>query len=277
MKNRLSGIKNLLWAAGILVTLIALLVGLVFSMSSRYTGERESGTLVLGAENRPRDKKAAGTTEVDSAQAGTLMELPSTQKNGLEAVFGMTWLCDRTISGLKDYSNTYAADANAQIWMPAGRGLLTAADAADTPIVFVDGSQITPANAAMVSQPNKVVIYLGTDDLYNETWQDFFEGYTLLIDSIRNSSPNTTVICCSIASIGSNYQRSDELTTQMIAQANEWIRQVCVQTGAYYADLASVLNDDNGYMRDEFFAADGRSLNAAGISQIVDYFRFHGI
>ena len=29
--------------------------------------------------------------------------------------------------------------------------------------------------------------------------------------------------------------------------------------------------------RDEFFAADGRGLNAAGISQIVDYFRFHGI
>ena len=269
--------KNLLWAAGILITLIALLVGLVFSMSSRFTGERDSGTLILGAENKVRGKSAAESTAADAAVSGTLKELPSTQKNGLEAVFGMTWLCDRTVSGLKDYSNTYAADAGAQIWMPSGTGLLTAVDAADTPIVFVDGSQITPANAAMVSRPNKVVIYLGGDDLFNETRESFIEGYTLLINSIRNSSPDTTVICCSIASVGSNYQRSDELTPQLIAQANSWIRQVCIDTGAYFADLASVLNKDDGYMRDEFFAADGRGLNAAGISQIVDYFRFHGI
>lgn len=278
MKDRLSGMKNLLWAAGILLVLAALLVGLVFAMSTRYQGERDSGTLVLGAEQKQTRKAKAESAAVDNAAAsGTLNELPSTPKSGLDAVFGMTFLCDRTVAGLRDYSNNYAADASAQIWMPEAPGQLTAVDAADTPIVFVDGSQITPANAAMVARPNTVVIYLGGDDLFNETEESFMEGYTLLIESIRNSSPNTQIICCSLASVGTNYSRTDELTPDMIANANSWIRRICIETGAWYADLASVLNNEEGYMRDEFFAADGRGLNAAGISQIVDYFRFHGI
>ena len=47
MKIGLSGIKNLIWALGILIVLLALLVALIFSFSQKYSGERESGTIVL--------------------------------------------------------------------------------------------------------------------------------------------------------------------------------------------------------------------------------------
>ncbi len=36
MKNKLSGLHNILWAIGILAAGLALLVGLVVSMSARY-------------------------------------------------------------------------------------------------------------------------------------------------------------------------------------------------------------------------------------------------
>ena len=275
MKNGLSGFKNIIWAIAIFAALLALLVGMVFSMSRSYKGERDSGTMTLGEPLRREKKSADADAGLDAAPA-TLRELPATQKSSLEAVFGMTFLIDRTVIGLRTYCENYADGAAYYIWTDGGTGL-TAFDAADTPIIFVDGSLITPANAAMISKPKTVVIYLGGDNLANTGEMDFIEGYSLLINSIRDSSPNTQIIVCSIASVSSNYQGGDGLTPEMVSRANDWIRQVCINTGAWYADLASILNDDNGYLSDAYLMPDGRSVAAAGIALIVDYFRFHGL
>ena len=276
MKNGLSGFKNIIWAIAILAALLALLVGMVFAMSRSYKGERDSGTMTLGEPLRREKKTASGVDAGAELPAATLRELPASQKSSLEAVFNMTFLVDRTVIGLRTYCENYADGAASTIWTDGGTGL-TAFDAADTPIIFVDGSLITPANAAMISKPKTVVIYLGGDNLANTGEMDFIEGYSLLINSIRDSSPNTEVIVCSIASVSSNYQGGDGLTPEMIARANDWIRQVCINTGAWYADLASFLNDDNGYLSDAYLMPDGRSVASAGIALIVDYFRFHGL
>ena len=122
-----------------------------------------------------------------------------------------------------------------------------------------------------------MVLYLGSDGLADTTEQDFINGYVGLVKSIREASPNTVLICCSIASISSNYQGSDGLTPELVAKANAWIRQVCIQTGAWYADIASLLNDSNGYLSDAYLMPDGRSIATAGIAIVVDYFRFHGV
>ena len=63
----------------------------------------------------------------------------------------------------------------------------------------------------------------------------------------------------------------------MIWYANNWIRQICVDTGVYYADLASFLNDESGYLSDSYLMPDGRSIAALGIQLIIDYFRTHYI
>ena len=46
---KLSNLKNLLWAAGILLCLMAMLIGLIFAMSQKNTAARESGTLNLNS------------------------------------------------------------------------------------------------------------------------------------------------------------------------------------------------------------------------------------
>lgn len=276
MKNGLTGFKNFIWAAAILVTILALLVGMVFAMSSRYNGERDSGTMTLGETVRREKKTGSGIDAGLDVPAATLRELPAAQKSTLEAVFGMTFLVDKTVSGLRTYCENYADGVSSSIWMDANTGL-SAVDAADTSIIFVDGSLITPANAAMISKPRTVVIYLGGDNLANTGEMDFISGYTRLISSIRDASPSTQIIVCSIASVSSNYQGGDGLTPEMLVRANDWIRQVCVDTGAWYADIASLLNDDNGYLSDSYLMPDGRSVAAAGIALIVDYFRFHGV
>ena len=274
MKSRLSNAKNLIWATAILICLLALLLGLVFSMSRKSQGEREEGTIVLGQIER--QKKTAELSAAGMESAPTLISLPESSKGSLESVFGMTFLCDKTILGLRNYATQYADGLTAQIWTDNGSGL-RAKDAAESPIVFVDGSLIRAADAAMVTRPKTMVLYLGGDGLAETTQQEFIDGYTRLIESIREASPSTKIIVCSIGSISSNYQGSDGLTTQLIAGANAWIRQVCVNTGAYYADIASIVNDQYGYLSDTFLTPDGRSIAAAGIALIVDYFRIHYI
>ena len=275
MKNKLSGLQNILWAIGILAVGLALLVGLVVSMSARYEGERLSGTMTLG-EGVQREKRGAADSGLDAAPVGELMPLPEIKKVPLDEVLTTTFLCDKTLLGLRSYIETYGDGAIASIWTDNGSGFY-AAKGAESQIVFVDGSLVTPSNAAMITKPRKMVLYLGGDGLADTTEQDFIAGYVALINSIREASPNTVLICCSIASISSNYQGSDGLTPELVAKANAWIRQVCIQTGAWYADIASLLNDSNGYLSDAYLMPDGRSIAAAGIAIVVDYFRFHGV
>lgn len=273
MKNRASNMRNLLWAVGILLCLVAMLVGLIFAMSQKNTGNRADGTLVLGHIERgekPVDVDLAGL----ESTTGKLIPVPETKKGNLEDVFGMTFLIDKTLSGLRNYVTNYGDGVNAQIWTDDGSGLM-AKNAAESPIVFVDGSLITPSNAAMVTRPRSVVLFLGGDGLADTTEQEFVDGYTRLINSIREASPDTNIIVCSIGSISSNYQGGDGLSPQLIASANAWIRQICTNTGAYYADIASIVNDEYGFLSDEFLTPDGRSIAAAGIALIVDYFRHH--
>ena len=275
MKNRASNTRNLLWAVGILLCLVAMLVALIFAMSQKNTGNRADGTLVLGHIERgekPVDVDLAG---LESA-ANQLMPVPETKKGNLEDVFGMTFLLDKTLMGLRSYVTNYGDGVNAQIWTDDGSGLM-AKNAAESPIVFVDGSLITPSNAAMVTRPRTVLLYLGGDGLADTTEQEFTDGYTRLINSIREASPSTNIIVCSIGSISSNYQGGDGLSPQLIASANSWIRQVCTDTGAYYADIAAIVNDEQGFLSDEFLTPDGRSIAAAGIALIVDYLRCHYI
>ena len=275
MKNKLSGLHNILWAIGILAAGLALLVGLVVSMSARYEGERLSGTMTLG-EGVQREKRGSSDSGLDAAPVGELMALPEIKKVPLDEVLTTTFLCDKTLLGLRSYIETYGDGAIPSIWTDNGSGFY-AAKGAESQIVFVDGSLVTPSNAAMITKPRKMVLYLGGDGLADTTEQDFISGYVALINSIREASPNTVLICCSISSVSSNYQGGDGLTPELIAKANAWIRQICIQTGVWYADLASLLNDSSGYLSDAYLMPDGRSIAAAGIAIVVDYFRFHGV
>ncbi len=274
MKNRLAGLHNILWAIGILAAGLALLVGLVVSMSASHDGERLSGTMTLG--EGVRREQLSDASGLDAAPAATLMALPEIKKVALDEVFTTTFLCDKTILGLRSYVETYGDGAVASIWTDDGSGLF-AARGASSEIVFVDGSKVTPANGAMITKPRKMVFYLGGDGLADTNEQDFINGYVALVNSVREASPNTVIICCSIASVSTNYQGGDGLTPELVARANAWIRQVCVQTGAWYADIASLLNDSSGYLSDSYLMPDGRSIAAAGIAIVVDYFRTHGI
>ena len=272
MNKGLNAVKNIFWMLTLIVAVIAVLVGTVFAVSRKFYGDRLDGALDIRSEKVTQVKKPSAS----QAPAGGdgLIELNGTQDAGIEYVLSLTYLCDSTIIGLNDYASGLG-NAKANLWTDSGTGLPAAA-AYDTMIVSPsDASQLTPVNAAMVYQPKRLVIYIGGDGLASATEESFTAGYKKLIESVLASSPNTSVVCCSIGSIAAAYTGSDGLTVEQFAKANEWIESVCRETGVKFADLASILNGENGYLKVEYAAPDGRSLNSAGINELINYFRYH--
>ncbi|HIR85709.1 MAG TPA: SGNH/GDSL hydrolase family protein [Candidatus Limivicinus faecipullorum] len=281
MNNGISGLKNIIWAFAIVVSLAALVIGLIVTMVLRYNGEAPDGTMYLGdaGPSSGLEDPLSDDSGIDGGQSssGGLMELPNSQDTGLEYLFNLSFLCDNSFSAVNSFGANFGSTASSQVWLPAG-GTLAAANASSTSIIYPqDGSEKTPGDAAGLYEPSRLVIYLGSDQLSGTTAENFISGYTALIQSVQSSSPNTKIICCSIGSVTAAYAGSDGLSSELIAQANDWIKQVCTSTGVYYADLASVLNDDEGHLIAEYAAEEGRSISAAGINKVMDYFRMHGI
>ncbi|MDY4635629.1 MAG: SGNH/GDSL hydrolase family protein [Candidatus Limivicinus sp.] len=283
MNNGLSGIKNIIWALAIVVALAAVLVGLIITMVLGFGGQRQDGTMYLGEgsglSSGGSDGTSSGSGGVDGgldAGAGA-MALPGSQDTGLEYLFNLTFLCDESFAAVGSFGANFGSTASAQVWLPAG-GSLPAADAAGTRIIYPnDGTEKSPADAAGLYQPARLVIYLGGDSLGSADQASFIAGYSSLVKGIQAASPETRIICCSIGSVTAAYTGTDGLTASLVAQANQWIQQVCADTGVYYADLGAILNDTSGALSAEYAATDGRSISAAGISKIMDYFRMHGI
>ena len=281
MNNGLSGIKNIIWALAIVVALAAVLVGLIITMVLGFGGQRQDGTLYLGEGSGLSSGGSAGHSTGSSGVDGGLdtgaMALPGSQDTGLEYLFNLTFLCDDSFAAVGSFGANYGSTASAQVWLPAG-GSLPAAGAAGTRIIYPnDGTEKTPADAAGLYQPARLVIYLGGDSLGSADRDSFIAGYSSLVKGIQSASPETRIICCSIGSVTAAYTGTDGLTAERVAQANQWIQQVCADTGVYYADLGAILNDTSGALSAEYAATDGRSISAAGISKIMEYFRMHGI
>ena len=273
----------MIWALAIVVALAAVLVGLIITMVLGFGGQRQDGTLYLGESSALSSGSSSGSSAGSSGVDGGLdtgagaMALPGSQDTGLEYLFNLTFLCDESFSAVGSFGANYGSTASAQVWLPAG-GSLPAANAANTKIIYPnDGTEKSPADAAGLYQPARLVIYLGGDSLGSTDQASFIAGYSSLVKGIQSASPETRIICCSIGSVTAAYTGADGLTAELVAQANQWIQQVCADTGVYYADLGAILNDTSGALSAEYAATDGRSISSAGISKIMEYFRMHGI
>ena len=280
MNNGLTGIKNLIWALAIVLVLAVVLVGLIITMVLGFSGQRQDGTLYLGESS---GFSSGSTKQPDNGVDGGLgsgtgaMALPDSQDTGLEYLFNLTFLCDESFSAVNSFGSNFGSTASAQVWLPAA-GSFPAVSAASTKIIYPnDGTEKSPADAAGLYQPSRLVIYLGGDALDSTDQASFVTGYTALVREIQAASPETRIICCSIGSVATAYAGVDGLTPELVRQANQWIEQVCADNGVYYADVGSLLNDTSGALSAEYASADGRGINSSGISKVMEYFRMHGI
>lgn len=267
-----TALKNVIWAICIGLALLALLIGLFIAAIGHYYGEKGRPVMNIGSPAAADSSKPAADS-VGAGQGtiadGQLHELQSSRDAGQVYLDKITFLCDSSTAALAS-----SGLVNGQVWCGEDR-TLPMTTAFSWRIVFPsDQSVIPPDTAAMVAKPGLLVIAVGSDDIGSISREDFVENYDLLIRSILTASPDTRVICGSLCSVTTAYTGSDGLTGERVSELNEWIKQVCTDTGAYYADWSSALTN-GGYLRPEYADGDGRSLNNAGLSALLGWLRTH--
>ncbi len=278
MRGRLTAIKNIAWALAIVLCLLAVFIGLLFAAFTRNSGEQFRGGVKLGARPvKTESVEPAAATRPAQMSDGSLQTLPKTEDAGQAYIDSLTFLCDSPWIGLKSYGMLSGGESTSQVWTSPS-GVMAVADIADSRIVFPnDGSIVTASNAAMILQPSILVIALGNDGIANIDQFDFMDWYKELINNIRRASPSTWILVLPLTSVTMDYNTGDGLSAAKCNEANGWIKTVCEDTGAYYVDAVSAVQDVSGMLLQEYASADGRTLNSTGINQILQYLRYHAV
>lgn len=279
LRGRLTALKSIIWSLGIFACLLSLAVGFFIAAFTKYDG---SGKIV----KPDRENAAAGQQDPGEGQSpeqtappvqsgGVLLELAETEDGGQAYIDRLTFLCDSALIGLRDYGVLTGGSATSQVW-GSEAGNIPVADYGQCVIRYPgDGSQIQAADAAMVARPEILVISLGVDSLTQSTEEVFTQGYTQLINAIRAASPDTAIVCCSVTGVTVGYNGSDGMTSSLAVQADDWVRHLCESTGVYYVDSASAVTDSSGSLLNEYAAANGKSVNVQGLTEILSYLRTH--
>ncbi len=278
MRGRLTAIKNIAWALAIILCLLAVFIGLLFSAFTRNSGEQFRGGVQLGVKTSSTgDVSEESATRPPLTGDGTLRTLPETEDAGQEYIDSLTFLCDSTMIGLRDYGILSGGEATSQVWATPS-GVLAITDIAESRIVFPnDGSIITAANAAMILQPKILVISVGNDGIANADQYDYIDKYETLIESIQKASPQTWILCVPPTSVTAAYAQNAGMALTVSNSAREWLQTICTDTGVYYCDACSAIQDVSGILLQEFASADGLTLNSSGLNQILQYLRYHAV
>ena len=283
MNSKLSNIKNIAWAIAIVVSLVLLLVALGFAAFTRHRGELERPTVLMGDAAAARDAALAEAKKAEEQQAlqqsggGEVYVLGESGDAGQAYLDSLTFLCDSALIGLRDYGLLKDGTATTQVWGSAAGNIPASTLGSFTIRYPGDGSEISPIDAAMIAKPAQLVISLGTDGLADTDEQTFISGFESLIRGIQQESPETAIIVCTITSVTISYSGSDGLDFPIVNQANTWIARVCADTGVFLVDVASAVSDSNGSLLSEYASANGKTLNSAGLNQVLSYLRNHAI
>ena len=276
MQGKWNTYKNFGWALAIGVALFALLLGLLFTAFTRYGGELDRPKIQLG-EVSAAVPEAGAVPEADTVQdrTGRLVTLAGTADGGQGYIDSLTFLCDSATIGLRDYGILSGGIATTQVW-GSNSGSLPIGTIPDALIKYPgDGSQINAIDAAMIAKPKILVISIGQDGLMGVDKETFIANYESLVMGIREKSPGTYIVCCSVTSVGANYAGADGLTRDAINWANDYIQEVCIDTGAYFCDVAHDMRDSTSVLDGSYAPSNGKTLNTAGLNAFLQYLRTH--
>ena len=119
-----------------------------------------------------------------------------------------------------------------------------------------------------------LILAIGSDGLESCDKKSFEEAYAGVIQSVAHASPKTKIVCLSLCSVTSAYAGADGLSKDKAAEVNDWIKTVCIDTGAYYGELTDTLCLQ-GWLRADYADGSGRALNNAGLREFLNYLRDH--
>ena len=267
-----NALKNTVWAICILVCLVAVSVGLVIAAVNRSSASPFS--TVVDLRGSGSDPNAVMSTE--SGAESTLLQLAQSADRGEEYINRLTFICDSSVIGLRDFGLLAGGRDTYQVW-GTDTGSLKITELSNSTVIYpADGSFRSFGECAGYAAPEILVIMVGQDGLSGTDEALFKSNYQSLLTSVRASSPSSAIICCSISSVSANYTGADGLTPDIVKTANEWIKALSAENGVYFCDTAESVSDGS-YVFGSYLSANGKTLNSAGLDEILVYLRTHAL
>ncbi len=188
----------------------------------------------------------------------------------------MVFVGDRTIARLDD---SHPLISSSQVWSGEDGTLRLDYNLANTPILHSsDNKFYSVADAARIYKPAYMVITVGLDNGVGYCTEEKVKEYYLkLIDSIKDSSPDTKIILQSVLPVSKKAEKDNpSISNSRIREFNSWVVEVCGKASVKYLDTHSVMTDNKGALRAEFDSGDGITPNEAGYNEMLHYIRTHG-
>lgn len=129
------------------------------------------------------------------------------------------------------------------------------------------------------NSPRVIMIGFGINGISYMNQDDFMNDYSNLIDTIMEYSPNSKIVIESILPVGETMEyQDDRYNNETVKEYNQLLYDMCVQKNIYYMDLYNCLIDENtGYLNEEYDSGDGLHFNKYAYEQIIDYMLTHTI
>ena len=267
MPKKINSIKDIVWAVCILAALLALLVALFYGAIGRWYGDKTRPVMDIGHREVSGSAEKAGAG-LGTVPDGTLHTLRESGDAGQSYLDSLTFVVDGSFAALRGSALTAAP-----IWTSESGSLPMSAYDSWRVIYPGDGSNVTIPNAAMIAKPGLLVLCLGSEGAEGMSQEQFTALYEDLIAGILSASPQTRLIIAPAGSVTAAYA-GEGMSAERAGEINTWLRQICVDTGAVWADWSEVLND-GGFLRAEFAESDGHTLNAVGLSTVCSWLRTH--
>lgn len=131
------------------------------------------------------------------------------------------------------------------------------------------------------SGAKKVFIMLGMNDIGLYTKEESIDNYKELIGRILDKSPDAVIFVQSMTPITANSNRSGKkLNNDTIREYNGMLLEMCEEKGWYYLDVASVMYDESGALKQSYCSdAEGMGMHFTneGCQKWADYLKTHAI
>ncbi len=201
--------------------------------------------------------------------------LTVTKDAGKEYIDKLTFLGDSTTYGLRFYEMLEGGKETLQVWTPKS-GTLTLTNASFATVLYPEtGDPITIKEAVLQKKPEYLVITLGVNGISFMSEDYFKSEYKKIIESVKEASPDTKIICQSMFPVARTYKKLESINNEKIREGNRWIVEVAAETGVKFIDTYSALADSEGWLPENYHNGDGMHLCAESFTIELNNLRTH--
>ena len=230
-------------------------------------------TVGFAVEWNPANNMIAIDTSKEYTPDYTPTRLEETADMGQEYLDSIIFLGDSTTYALLAYGVLSGGTRSPQVWTPANRTFSLFNQNGITILYPETGLNIKLEEAVSLKKPEYMIITLGINGVSSMNEDYFKSEYTALINRIRTACPDTKIILNTIYPVARNYNL---ISNAKISKGNEWIYSLAEELDLRFLDTASVLKDEDGYLRSAYQNGDGLHLSVDALKIVLDYIRTHG-